>query len=187
MMKKASKQNPGWKKQSKTSGGSHGEHFDGHKIIDLTSRAHAEMLANDFKPDFAPAVLKEVNDAIEKHLNTPAPATKDLRSLLWSSIDNVESRDLDQIEYAERLDNGNIRVLVGIADVDSYVLKDSQTDKQAYTNTTSVYTGVVTYPMLPDALSFDTTSLLPDHPKWAHPETVPRARASPHTRGRGAA
>ncbi len=87
---------------------------------------------------------------------------KDLRSLLWSSIDNPESRDLDQIEYAERLPDGNTRLLIGIADVDFFVGRSTAIDEHAYSNATSVYTGIVTYPMLPDQLSTDLSSLVPD-------------------------
>ena len=83
-----------------------------------------------------------------------------MRSLLWSSIDNDSSRDLDQIEFVEMLPDGNTRLLVGIADVDLLVPKDSATDKHAGSETTSVYTGVATYPMLPNELSTDTTSLV---------------------------
>jgi ribonuclease R len=161
MSKKASRDNPGWQKMSKGNA-SADHHDDGPVHVDLRARAHAEMLANGFVPDFEPDVIHEVNSVIEQNLNTPNPAVKDMRALLWSSIDNVESKDLDQIEYAERLADGSIRVIVGIADVDSFVQKGSATDQHAFKNTTSVYTGVVTYPMLPDALSFDATSLLQD-------------------------
>jgi len=135
--------------------------------FDVTARAKVEMLAQQFSPFFEAAVLKEVEDIGKAHLSGLSQlafqnTAKDLRNLLWSSIDNVESRDLDQIEYVERLDGGKIRILVGIADVDAFVPKDSAIDKHAFQNTTSVYTGVVTFPMLPDALSFDLTSLLPD-------------------------
>ncbi len=92
----------------------------------------------------------------------PVETARDLRSLAWSSIDNEDSRDLDQIEVAERLAGGSIRVLVGIADVDALVPKGSPTDRFAYANTTSLYTGVHIFPMLPLELSTDRTSLLED-------------------------
>ncbi|HEY9715408.1 MAG TPA: ribonuclease catalytic domain-containing protein, partial [Chroococcales cyanobacterium] len=128
--------------------------------MDLRARARDEMIANNFVPDFEPAALAEAETAQHKAVNDSG--VKDMRSLLWSSIDNVESMDLDQIEYVEKLPDGGFRVLVGIADVDRFAPKDSAIDKHAQENTTSVYTGVITYPMLPDQLSFDTTSLLQD-------------------------
>ena len=78
---------------------------------------------------------------------------KDLRSLLWSSIDNDTSKDLDQIEWAEQLPDGRIRVLVGVADVDVRVAKGTVIDTHARSETTSVYTGVKVFPMLPPELS----------------------------------
>jgi len=86
---------------------------------------------------------------------------RDLRSLLWSSIDNVESRDLDQVEWAERASDNAIRLLVGIADVDALVPRGSAIDLHAAANTSSVYTGVEVFPMLPLELSAALTSLLP--------------------------
>ena len=139
--------------------------------VDLVARAKAEMTEQNFLTDFEPDVLQEVQNsaqaqaksALAAPLQTPSKvSSKDLTNLLWSSIDNVESKDLDQIEYAERMENGQIRVMVGIADVDTFVPKGSLTDKHAAQNATSVYTGVAVFPMLPDALSFDLTSLLDD-------------------------
>jgi VacB/RNase II family 3'-5' exoribonuclease len=84
---------------------------------------------------------------------------RDLRDLPWSSIDNATSKDLDQIEVAERGRDGGIVLRVGIADVDALVPKGSAVDRHAMANTTSIYTGVAVYPMLPDVLSTDLTSL----------------------------
>jgi VacB/RNase II family 3'-5' exoribonuclease len=90
----------------------------------------------------------------------PDVAAEDLRHLAWSSIDNEESRDLDQIEYAEARPDGAIRLLLGIADVAAFVPDGSPIDRHARTNTTSLYTGVRVFPMLPEVLSTGRTSLL---------------------------
>jgi VacB/RNase II family 3'-5' exoribonuclease len=121
------------------------------------------MRENGFQPDFPPAVLNQVAE-IARH--PPAAEVSagvtDLRAKLWSSIDNDDSRDLDQIEFAEPLAGGATRVLVGIADVDHFVHKGSAIDTHASGETTSVYTGVRTFPMLPPELSTAATSLNED-------------------------
>jgi exoribonuclease-2 len=127
----------------------------------LRAIAHRAMLDAGFSPDFPPVVAAEVASlAAEPPVGSRDPSIRDLRSLLWSSIDNSDSRDLDQVELAERLPSDDIRILVAIADVDALVQARSATDRHAAENATSVYTGVVTYPMLPERLSNDLTSLL---------------------------
>ena len=125
----------------------------------LRSAAVAAMLKNGFEPEFSPAVMREVR-SLDDPSDNPLPAgTRDLRALTWSSIDNRESRDLDQIEVAERLADGSIRIRIGVADVETLVPLGSPADEHAAKNTTSVYTGVAVFPMLPDRLSTDLTSL----------------------------
>ncbi len=121
------------------------------------------MLARGFEPNFPPATQQQLAD-IRNHSPQLAPSDKirDLRGLLWSSIDNDTSKDLDQIEVAERLPNGDVKVMIGIADVDAFVGKDSPIDQHAARETTSVYTGVIVFPMLPNELSTGASSLLPD-------------------------
>ena len=127
--------------------------------FDLVAAAHAEMIAQGFQPDF-PAGTDQQLAAIKAQPGLPSvPGAQDLRNLLWSSIDNDTSKDLDQIEWAEKLSDGRIRVLVGVADVDIRVPRGSLLDKHAQTETTSVYTGVKVFPMLPAELSEGITSL----------------------------
>lgn len=131
----------------------HATHFN------LIAAAHAAMVEHGFQPDF-PQGTDEQLAAIEAHPEQPdVPGAQDLRSLLWSSIDNDTSKDLDQIEWAEQLPDGRIRVLVGVADVDARVAAGSVIDSHARSETTSVYTGVKVFPMLPAQLSEGITSL----------------------------
>ncbi len=109
-------------------------------------------------PDFPPQALAEL-DGIHGPATATDGSTRDLRKLLWCSIDNDDSRDLDQLTVAEALPNGAIKVLVAIADVDAVVKKRSALDDHARQNTTSVYTVAATFPMLPEKLSTDLTSL----------------------------
>ena len=117
------------------------------------------MIENGFEPEFPAGVLDQLNQIRNAGEPEAEASVKDLRLLLWSSIDNASSRDLDQIEWAESLPNGDIRVLVGIADVDALVPKDSPIDKHAEQNTVTVYTESKIFPMLPVELSTDMTSL----------------------------
>jgi exoribonuclease-2 len=123
--------------------------------LDLKARARQAMLDAGFHPDFPAALNQEIASS-----NPPSRGVRDLRDLLWSSIDNDHSRDLDQIEFAERDPQGGYHLLVGIAEVDSRVPKGSAVDAHARSETTSVYTGVATFPMLPEALATNATSLL---------------------------
>ena len=128
--------------------------------VDLFAIARDSMIEAGFVPDFPTAVDRKVREIAAQTGGAPADsATQDLRELLWSSIDDRKSRDLDQVEYAELVPGGDTRLLVGIADVDALVAKGSAIDQHAATNCTSVYTGVKTFPMLPEELSTDLTSL----------------------------
>jgi len=125
------------------------------------------MRQNGFEPEFSAAVMREVH-SIDDPSDNPLPAgCHDLRGLAWSSVDNRESRDLDQIEVAERLADGSIRIRIGVADVDSLVRLGSAADSHAAANTTSVYTGVAVFPMLPERLSTDLSSLNEGHERLA--------------------
>jgi exoribonuclease-2 len=128
--------------------------------VNLQAAAHEEMLEHGFHPDFPPQIQPQIASIRAAAPVAPGPAVTDLRNLFWSSIDNDTSRDLDQIEYAERQADGSTKVLVGIADVDGSVAKGSPIDLYAAQEGVSVYTGVATFPMLPEELSTDLTSLL---------------------------
>jgi VacB/RNase II family 3'-5' exoribonuclease len=129
--------------------------------FDLLAHARTAMRERGFLPEFSAEVLAEVA-GLPAGEAAPAADSEDLRGLLWSSIDNDESLDLDQIEVAEALPDGGVRVRVGIADVDASVRAGGATDAHAGANTTSVYTGVTVFTMLPEALSYERTSLKQD-------------------------
>ncbi len=132
----------------------------------LKGVARRAMLDRGLLPEFSPAALDQA-----RSITTPAaPATpqiRDLRSLLWASIDNDESRDLDQLSVAEPLADGTVKILVAIADVDALVHRGSAIDDHARSNTTSVYTVAQVFPMLPEKLSTDLTSLVQDEDRLA--------------------
>jgi exoribonuclease-2 len=129
--------------------------------IDLQAAAKDIMRQYGFEPDFPPAVQQQLAQLrTNPPALTPGGDVRDLRKLLWSSIDNDTSRDLDQVEVAERLPNDDVKVLVGIADLDAFIPKQSAMDQHAAKETTTVYAGVRNFPMLPEELSTGKTSLL---------------------------
>lgn len=135
--------------------------------FDLSAAAERCMQEHGFHPEFSGDAQQQLA-AIIAAANTPGDEhLTDLRHLLWSSIDNDDSRDLDQIEWAEQLPDGRIRVLIGVADVDGTVHRGTPIDEHAASETTSVYTGVRTFPMLPVELSENITSLNEDQDRAA--------------------
>jgi len=131
---------------------------DRHHRSILQRIAHQAMLERGLVPDFPPQALAEL-DTIHGPATRAGESAHDLRNLLWCSIDNDDSRDLDQLTVAEAMPDGAAKVLVAIADVDAIVKKRSALDDHARRNTTSVYTVAETFPMLPEKLSTDLTSL----------------------------
>jgi VacB/RNase II family 3'-5' exoribonuclease len=124
----------------------------------LRAIARRAMLDRGMQPDFSPAAVAETQ-AITRPAHGSPPAFRDLRELLWASIDNDDSRDLDQLSVSQPATAGASRILVAVADVDATVHRGSAIDGHAATNTTSVYTAAQTFPMLPEKLSTDLTSL----------------------------
>ena len=129
--------------------------------LDLQATAKEIMTEHGFEPDFPPQVAEELTELRNHPPQVGANgAVRDLRDLLWSSIDNDTSRDLDQIEVAQGASNGDVKIMIGIADVDAYVPQGSPIDLHAARETTTVYAGVRNFPMLPEELSTGQTSLL---------------------------
>src|SRR5664280_266571 len=126
--------------------------------ITLQNIARKAMTARGLEPDFPPAVVAELSKITSPAINKTSLA-KDLRDKLWCSIDNTDSRDLDQLSCAEQLAENKVRVFVAIADVDALVAEQSNIDNHASRNTASVYTVAQIFPMLPEKLSTDLTSL----------------------------
>ncbi len=133
--------------------GSHG----GQRAI-LQDIAHRVMLERGLSPDFPQPALAELA-AIEGPATSADASTRDLRELLWCSIDNDDSRDLDQLTVAEAQPGGAAQVRIAVADVDALVVRARPLDDHARQNTTSVYTAAEIFPMLPEKLSTDLTSL----------------------------
>ncbi len=133
-------------------------HEKPHRVI-LQEIAHRVMLERGLLPDFSAAALKELELIKEQKVSVDQGNLQDLRILLWASIDNDDSLDLDQLTVAESLPNGQVKILVAIADVDGTVVDGGAIDQHARHNTTSVYTAAEIFPMLPEKLSTGITSL----------------------------
>lgn len=136
-------------------------------MIDTNDRQHRSrlqriarraMLERGLLPDFSAPAIAQLNE-IHGHIPAVEETVQDLRSVLWCSIDNDDSNDLDQLTVAIEMPEGFIKILVAIADVDAFVAKSSALDKHAQHNTASVYTAAQIFPMLPEKLSNDITSL----------------------------
>ena len=120
------------------------------------------MIERGFFPEFSDAVLTETSRNCPRRQLRTTQLFVTSAQLLWCSIDNDDSRDLDQLSVAEQLADGAVKILVAIADVDARVTKGSAVDQHARQNTTSVYTPAQIFPMLPEKLSTDLTSLNPE-------------------------
>lgn len=128
-----------------------------HRAV-LQDIAHRAMLARGLLPDFSTQALAELGKITSPATMTGSPA-RDMTSLLWASIDNDDSRDLDQLTVAEAMSGGAVKILVAVSDVDALVENGSAIDEHAHHNTTSVYTAAQIFPMLPENLSTNLTSL----------------------------
>ena len=139
------------------------------EAVDLHAIARKAMRNYGFEPSF-PREVMAAADRLDGGVPQRALASqkvRDMRNLLWSSIDNIDTEDLDQIEYCELGAGGEIHIWVAIADVDAYVPKGSVLDMHARKNTTSIYTGIEIFPMLPDRLSKGLSSLPMDQDRLA--------------------
>ncbi|HVS32274.1 MAG TPA: RNB domain-containing ribonuclease [Thermoanaerobaculia bacterium] len=124
----------------------------------LNDLARQAMIERGLHPDFPKDAIQQV-EAIPRAARDQSPEVRDMREQAWCSIDNDDSRDLDQLSYAEAAGHGHVKIFVAVADVDSLVKKESPVDGHAGHNTTSVYTAARIFPMLPEKLSTDLTSL----------------------------
>jgi exoribonuclease-2 len=129
--------------------------------VDMKAIARQAMLEHGFEPDFASEVMQQLAEirSTPPNINS-SPEVRDMRNLLWSAIDNDTSKDIDQIEVAEKLADGSTKIMVGIADVDAFFAKSTPIDEHAARETTTVYTGVCNFSMIPDELSTGASSLL---------------------------
>lgn len=130
-------------------------------LNELNAAAEQDAGEAGFVTTFPERVRQEAREVAARSREIIARSSvRDLTALPWSSIDNSESLDLDQVECVERLTDDSLRLLVGIADVDAFVPKESAIDRHAHANTVSLYTPGKVFPMLPEQLSNDATSLL---------------------------
>ncbi len=136
------------------------------RSFDLDDLARQAMRERNLESDFSDDVMQEV-DAFEGPARDDDPSIRDLTELLWCSIDNEDSLDLDQLTSGEFTENGSTLIRVAIADVDALVKKNSAIDQRARQNTTSVYVPGRVFPMLPERLSTDLTSLNPGEARLA--------------------
>ena len=136
------------------------------RLIDLVRIATEAMSERGLEPEFPAGVLQQLS-SITSPAGDAGSRTRDLTALLWCSIDNDDSLDLDQLTFCELLADGVVRILVAVSDVDALVKKGSAIDEHARINTTSVYTSAKVFPMLPVRLSNDLTSLNPDQDRLA--------------------
>ena len=132
-----------------------------HHRTDLATIATWAMFSRGLQPEFSSAALQQL-DSIQGPAQDHDPHIRDLTHLLWCSIDNDDSRDLDQLTAGQPLSHGRVRLFVAVADVDALVSRGSPIDTHARVNTTSVYTSARVFPMLPERLCHDLTSLNPD-------------------------
>lgn len=132
----------------------------------LRAIAQRAMRERGFLPEFSAAAMAQA-EQLTQAASDQEPTLRDLRQLLWCSIDNDDSRDLDQLSVAEPLPDGAVKILVAVADVDALVSQGSAIDQHARQNTTSVYAPAQIFPMLPEKLSTDLTSLNEDTDRLA--------------------
>ncbi|WOP16785.1 RNB domain-containing ribonuclease [Ottowia sp. SB7-C50] len=141
-------------------------HLHPHQKQELADLAVAAMRERGLEPEFPKPALEQLK-TIDGPSAEDGAGIVDMTGLLWCSIDNDDSRDLDQITVSEVLPDGHVKIMVAIADVDTLVAKDTPIDRHAQINTTSVYTSARIFPMLPEKLSTDFTSLNPNEERVA--------------------
>ena len=152
---------------SKSKGEGRGMNQSSHEHRGLLQQlAHRAMLERGLQPEFPTRALDEL-EGIPGPARAGDHSVQDLRALLWCSIDNDDSRDLDQLTVCDAMERGAVKVLVAVADVSALVERGSAIDGHARTNTTSVYTAAEIFPMLPERLSTDLTSLNPNEDRLA--------------------